>query len=341
MQNVAKLILSLPQVIAACIVMLAAPAVAAPAKITLYLDGARMESEAAAVKGKLEIPLPRGAEADSLRLKPLRGATITRVEVTAVRPDRKAEKEMARLSERRDALADRLKAIKVKEEIFRAAAKSQSGKAPRATKNNREPLENIRRGTDFALSQLEEVYRARRKAETELKSVESLLSSITDAGSGGGRIARVWLAGRDGVVAVSYLHYGLKWTPSYDFRLNGNGEVEVTMNALLPGTEKGVAVALVSAPLSQTTLEPPIPVSPDGPAKVALFRFPVDKESYSASPASSLSFQFTNRSDKRLPPGESTCYRQGEYIGKARFDGCQPGESKSLEFGRTPLTVKQ
>jgi hypothetical protein len=326
---------------AMCAVLLvAAPAAESSTRITCYLDGARVESEAAAVKGVIEIPLPRGMAAESLRLKPVRGATISRVEFTAAHADRKREKEMARLTGRKNALADRLQALEVKEEIFRAAAKSQSGKAPRSSKNNREPLENIRKGTAFALAQLEEVYTARRTAENELKSLEARLSSLNDAGNHGGRIARVWLAGKNGRVAVSYLLPGLKWTPSYDFRLNSNREVEVTMRALLTGTEKGVPIAVVPALLPETTIEAPIALAPDGSAKVAVFRFPLEKESYSPYPASSLSFTFRNLSEKKLPPGESTCYRQGEYIGKIRFDGSLPGESKTLDFGKVILTVK-
>ncbi len=324
-----------------CIVLLLAlPAAASPAKVTYYLDGARIESEAAAVNGQLEIRLPRDMAADSLRLKPLQGAFITRVEFAEARSDRKVETEIARLTGRMDALADRLKALEVKEEIFRAAAKSQSGKSPRSTKNNREPLENIRRGTEFAITQLEDVYRARRKAEHEFKTAGARLLLLKDAGNIGGRIARVWLAEKNGRVAVSYLNPGLKWTPTYDFRLNKNGEVEITMHALLPGTEKGRAVAVAPALLSENSAELLTAVAPGGPSKVEVFRFPLGKENYSPPPNSSLSFLFTNRSGKRMPPGESTCYRQGEYIGKTRFDGSLPGESKSLEFGKAALTAK-
>ena len=325
---------------ALCAVLLvAAPAAASSTRITCYLDGARVESEEAAVKGVIEIPLPRGVAADSLRLKPVKSATITRVEFTAAQADRKMEKEIARLTGRKHALADRLQALEVKEEIFRAAAKSQSGKAPRSSKNNREPLENIRKGTELALTQLEEVYTARRKAENELKSVEARLSSLNAAGSVGGRIARVWLAGKNGRVAVSYINPGLKWTPSYDFRLNSNSEVEVTMHALLPGAGKGV-VAVVPALLPEAAVETPIALALDDPARVAVFRFPLEKESYSPSPVSSLSFTFRNLSGKKLPSGESSCYRQGEYIGKTRFDGSLPGESKTLDLGKVILTAK-
>ena len=322
-----------------CIMLLfAVPAAASSSKVTCYLDGARIEGEAAALNGKIEILLPRGTAVESLRLKPLRDATIMRVEFADVAPDRKMEKEIARLVDRRDLLSDRLKALDVKEEIYRAAAKSQSGKAPRSTKTNREPLENIRKGTDFALSQLEEVYRARRKADSELKNIDGRLSTLKEAGPGGERVARVWLAEKNGRVAVSYLNSRMKWTPVYDFRLNGKGEVEVIMNALLPASGKGAEVAVVPSILSEISPEPPIAVVHGGPAKVAVFRFPLERESNSLSPQSTLSFLFTNRSGKNMPPGEATCYRQGEYVGKARFDGCRQGESKSLDFGKTHVT---
>jgi len=322
------------------VLLLAAPVAVSSSSITYYLDGARVETEAGAVKGQIEIPLPFGIDADSVRIKPLQGVFISRVEFTAVSPDRKMAKEIARLTERKDALADRLKALDTKEDIFRAAAKSQSGKAPRTTKTNREPLENIRKGTDFAIAQLEEVYKARRKAENELKSVETRLFSLKNAGNAGGRLARVWLSGKNGRVTVSYLHPGLKWAPMYDFRLDIDGEVEVIMHALFPETEKGVALAVVPAHLSETATELPIAIEPGRVAKVAVFRFPLEKEKYTSSPISSLSFSFKNRSDKKLPPGESNCYRQGEYIGKNRFDGCLPGESKSLDFGKVTPTIK-
>ena len=322
------------------LVLLAVPAAASTTRITYYLDCARVESVVTAVKGRVDISLPRGMEADTLRLKPLQGATISRVDFSTPLPDRKVAQEMARLRERKETLTDRLKALDVKEEIFKAAAKSQSGKAPRATKSNREPLQNIRRGTEFALVQLEDVYRARRKAENELKSVEGRLSSLGDAGNSGGRTVRVTLAGKDGRVAVSYIHPGLKWTPSYDFRLNAYNEVEVVMRALLSGSGKGEGAAVVPALLSDATAQQPISIVPDGMAQIAVFTFPLEKETYSPSPISSLSFSFRNRSVMSLPPGEATCYWQGEYVGKIRFCGCLPGEAKLLEAGKRALPDK-
>lgn len=316
------------------VVLLALPAAAAPSKVTLCLDGALVELEATAVKGKIEIPLPRGVETGSLRLKPLQGAAIASVEVTSPPPDRKTEKEAARLTARREVLSDRLKVLEVKEEIFRASAKSQSAKTPRPTKNNREPLENVRKGTEFALARLEEVFGARRKAENELRMLDARLAALHDPAHSGGAVARVRLEKDAGRVSVTYRHPGLKWTPSYDFRLNGNREVDVTLYAVLPPVEKGSSVAVLNAYLSDAATGPPIPVVSDRPPKIAVFRFPLEQENYSNPPLSALSFRFTNRTDIRMPPGESTCYRHGEYVGKTRFDGCLPGESKVLETGK-------
>lgn len=321
------------------VLLMATPATAAVKRITYYLDCARVESEAVAAKGYLEVTLPRGMAAGSLRIKPLQGSSLARVEVVPARPDRRLEGELARHAERKDALADRLKALATREEIFRAAAKSQSGKAPRKTKNNQEPLENIRRGTEFAIAQLEGVYRARRKAESELKAVEARLSSLREEGNVGGSVARVWLAGKGGRVTVSYLLATLNWAPSYDFRVNG-GEVEVVMTALLPEAEKGAAVAVVPALLADASVEPVLPASSGGLARIATFRFPLADERFSPFPQPSLSFSFKNISGKGFPPGEATCYRNGEYLGKTAFGGCPPGDSREVGFGMMPSPVK-
>ncbi|HEY6006827.1 MAG TPA: DUF4140 domain-containing protein, partial [Geobacteraceae bacterium] len=144
---------------AAFVLLLTAPAGAAGRSVTLFLDGARIEQEVAVVKGYAEIPLPAAMQANSLRIRPVAGGEITRVEVVALPAAGKERREQARLNERRERLSARLRALATREEIFTAAAKSQSGKAPRKTKTNPEPVANLRRGTDFALGQLEESYR--------------------------------------------------------------------------------------------------------------------------------------------------------------------------------------
>ena len=108
------------QTIFCAVLLLATSAAASPAKVTYYLDGALVESEAAAAKGPLEIPLPRGMVAGTLRVKPLQGGAITQVEIVPSRADKQLEKEAARLehlfqSDQRKigSLADRIQGLPV------------------------------------------------------------------------------------------------------------------------------------------------------------------------------------------------------------------------------------
>ena len=314
-----------------CALLMASPAWSAT-KVTLYLDGARIEREVAAVKGYAEVQLPRGLEAGSLRIKPLHGGELERVEVATSPPDRKLADGLSRLAERKDELNDRLKALDVREEIFRAAAKTQSGKAPRKTKTNREPLDDIRKGTEFAIAQLESVYRARRKTEGELKSVTARISALKDEGNSGGSSAKIRVSGKNGRIMVSYFTTSLKWTPTYDFRV-GAGEVEIIVNARYAHSEKGASVAVVPALHGEAPALPALPANSGENARVAAFRFPLEKERVSSSPGSGLVFSFRNRSGNNLPAGEAACYRQGEYLGSIPFGGSKPDETSELGCG--------
>ena len=318
--------------LAAC--CLAGPAWGGDRSVTLYLDGARMEVAVATGKGSLEYPLPAETPVGSLRVKPLGVAKIGRVEVVPVKPDAKLEKSLAALTERKELLTDRLKALDTKEETFRAAAKSQSGKAPRKSKSNPEPLENLRQGTEFAFGQLEGVYRARRKTDNELKQVEASLQSLRERGNVGGNLVRIWLTGRDGRVQVSYLVPSLRWVPFYQFRLDGAGNVALTLHARLPALEKGATVAVVLANQAGQTAETPLRQVAETYALVNEFTLPVTNEQSSTLPNSWVAFTLTNGSGQALPPGEAAGYRQGEYLGTTPFPGCGPGETLELAFGR-------
>jgi len=96
------------------------------------------------------------------------------------------------------------------------------------------------------------------------------------------------------------------------------------------------------APGLQNEDPTPVPISAasDGTARVAVFRLPLEKEDFPAAPVSPVSFAFTNRTGKRMPSGEATCYRRGEYVGKTRFEGSLPGDSKTLVIGSTPAAMK-
>ncbi|HEY5973154.1 MAG TPA: hypothetical protein VIU41_00290, partial [Geobacteraceae bacterium] len=157
------------------LLLLAVPHLASARTVTIYLDGAIVEEEVTARKGYLELALPAGLAAGSLRLKPVGEGRLRRVVMVPGKPDRKLDKELTSLNERRDLLKDRMRALSTREEIFKGAAKSQSGKAPRRSKTNPAPLSTIKQGTDYALAQLEEVYTARRRTEKELRGLDERL----------------------------------------------------------------------------------------------------------------------------------------------------------------------
>ena len=314
-----------------CLFLFLSPAVAAVESVTYYLDGARLEGQDAAPRGVVEIPLPGSLVPGSLRVKPLGGASIVRVETEPARISPKAEKEVKDLEERKRLYQDRLRALEVKEEIFKAAAKSQSSKAPRRTKNNPEPLETIRKGTEFAVTQLEDVYRARRKAEEGLKGIEERLTALRKSGTIGGSVARVHLAGKGGV-SYSYLVTGGGWVPFYDFRLDG-GQVELVIRAQLPRIAKAKA-AVVSSELADLAADrSAVPVR-ENLSPVARFTFPVETQQDIPSLQGSFSFSFRNGSAHRLAVGEGACFREGEYVGPVRFEGAGPGEVREVVAGK-------
>jgi len=323
------------RVFLAVLVLLSASAAyaAGSRSITYYLDGARVDEESVVTKGYAEIVLPAAALPESLRIRPIGGTSILRVDIQNARTNPKHEKELQALVERKRRLEDRLRALNVREGIFTAAAKSQSSKAPRKTKTNPEPMVTIRKGTEFAVAQLEEVYRARRNAEDGIRDVDARLSLLKKEADIGRRIVRVWVSGK-GRVASSYLVAGTAWTPAYDFRLDGKGAVDVTLHALFPRPEKGTSVTVAAVPLAAAG-EEPSRVSVGSPfGEVMRFRCPVERENSGELLSEGTAFSFTNSSSITLPPGEATVFRIGEYFGKAPFGGLQPGATGEIAAGK-------
>ncbi len=317
-----------------CLVQ-AAPVWSAPRTMTLYLDGAIIEEELAAHAGRAEVRLPAAMQPGSLRVRPSGGAVIDRVEISPAPPLRNREGE-ATLLARKDRLADRLKALETREEIFRAAARSQSGKSPRKTKTNPDPLLAIRQGTNLALAQLEEVYRSQRKTRQELSDVETRLANLEKQPGAPGSVARISFAGKVKGAAISYIRTDLAWTPRYDFRFTDAARLEVTMRPKLPpGTS---AAAVVFARLADGVPEKPLPntLVPRQP-----FAVPIERAHYRGGPGSSLTFTVSNTGGFALPPGEATCYWQGEYLGVVAFPGCGPGGARVVTVGNLPPPAEQ
>lgn len=305
---------------------------AAEKRMTLYLDGARVETEISAVNGYAEMPLPGSMTANSMRIKPVRGV-LSSVDVVPGRPERRHGNELAQLVDKKEKLTDRLQALDVREEIFRAAAKSQSGKAPRKTKTNREPLEEIRKGTEFAIAQLEGVYNARRRTKTELQLLENRLVTLRKSGNHGGSIAKIRFAGKEGRAVVSWLQPSPKWTPVYDFRLTDDTDGEAVLYALLPKVESGTTLAVVPSAMADAAGKAAVYATSPGRIMIFSTRISTDSQKYSSVPQPEISFSFRNISGKPLPPGEATCYRQGEFLGTATFNGALQDEVQPLSFG--------
>jgi len=303
--------------------------------ITYYLDGAKVEYEAKAKRGYLEVRLPAVTIANSLRVKPLDGCSVTRVEIMPVKPDAKTAKEMAGLVERKNILKDRLKALDTKEEIFKAAAKSQSGRAVRKTKTNPEPMTNIRKGTEFAIAQLESVYTVRRRTENELSALEPRIESLQKDSGSGCSVGKVWLTGNTGKVRIAYLLVERKWLPMYSFSLDGSGFLHTVIRADYPDPGRATSVYVVPLPLADDAVGSGVPLAvSERFGKVAEYRIPLEKEEFTRSPVPSMMFSFKAPSNTFLPAGIAACFRQGEFLGNMNFTGCRPNELKTLAFGK-------
>lgn len=297
--------------------LLCREALAGTKSVTFYTDGALVEQELPAAGGYLEVPLPESYAPGSIRVK-APGGTVLRVEMVPPEKDRRRSGELARLKERRGELLDRMAALERREEIFSAAAKSQSGKAPRKTKANPDPVAALQQGTDFALNQMEAVLRSKRKCRLALDAVEGKIAS---AGKGVAS-ARVWVAGSR--TRVSYLVRDDHWSPSYDLRFAGEGRGELLLHAKLPPREKGVQY-LVSRG-SAALPGPAEPVRGDFPV-VARYPLVVARPTGKEPPA-----RFTfSAVEAGLPPGEASLYWLGEYLGSAPFSG---GGATEFTLGR-------
>ena len=287
--------------------------------VTLFLDGARVEQELPASKGYLEVALPDNFTPGSLRVKALGGGTVLRVELVAAEEDRRRAGEIARLKERKGELQDRMAVLKRREDIFSAAAKSQSGKSPRKTKANPNPLGTLQQGTAFALNQMESVYRSKRKCQKAMDDVDRELA----AAARGVASVRVWVAG--GKARISYLLRDVSWTPRYDLRLQGEEGGELLLHARLPRLAKGVQYRVSRGTVAQ-----------DGAAEgvrgeyPTLSRHPLTLLPGSGKGNSASRFAFA-AVEAGLPPGDAAVFWRGEYLGSGPFPG---GGATEFSIGR-------
>jgi len=316
----------------ALIVLLWSIPASAGRSVSLYLDGAVVERDGTAKNGYLEFQLPTTARPESLRIRPVGPARIIRVQVVEREPDRKVAKELASIAERQDLLQDRLKALSVREEIFRSAAKSQSAKAPRRTKTNPEPLSTIRQGTDYAITQLESVYQAQRKVNRELKLLEEKRAKVLRNELAGGRVARVWLAPSSGAATATYIQPDRIWQPRYEIRVTGNDKARLSV---FPGEvplQRGEGANLNLAALGSGNRTSSWKYLESGRPVVEM-ELPAGRKVETTGVVPVTKLTLSNTSEAVIPPGEFSCFCDGVYHGSGKLALLEPGNTVELHCG--------
>jgi hypothetical protein len=298
--------------------------------ITCFSDGAIVEIEAAAVRGAAEIPLQPGMLDNTLRITPLGGARIRRVETLPRHPETRGEKELEALLERRNRLEDRLQALSTREEIFTAAVKSQSSKAPRRTKSNPDPLLSIRQGTDFAMAQLEAVNTARRRTMVEMRHLDGRIAELRRLKGTEERIARVDVSPATGRIRARYALAGHSWTPRYDIRMESGGKAGVTLYGRLPAPFPGYLLHAAPGTMNYEALAGALPAPAGSLARFMEVTLPAEEVSFGNGLRPSFSALVTNSGSSHLPAGEASLYRNGEYLGKLVFPGISSGRSRRI-----------
>jgi hypothetical protein len=314
-------------------ILLSAVAASAGSSMTCYSDGTIVVREAVAIKGVVEVPLAAGFIDGTLKVDPAAGTTLVNVEISPARLDSRSDKELEALTEQRQRLEDRLRALVTREEIFKSAAKSQSGKAPRKTKSNPDPMQTIRQGTDFAIAQLETVYTTRRKTEQEIKKIEARITAARKSARSGESSVRITTSSAHGRVTIRYATSERAWLPHYDMHLAGDGFARLNFSALVVGNFGGYLLRVSPASLTESATAPTFPVTQNGRAALANYRFPVSEESYGDGIYNNFSGRITNTSGQHLPSGEAGLYKSGSYLGRFRFEGLSSGRSRVVSMG--------
>lgn len=327
--------MKMPVTLCAMLLIITGPPTVHGKSVTFYADGSVIEIEATALKGVIEVPLPSAMIEGSLRVKPAVGTSIQRVDIMPAPADTgKAEKELDALLEQKSRLGDRLQALSTREEIFKSAAKSQSGKAPRKTKSNPEPMQSIRQGTEFAIAQLEAVYTARRKTEQEIRRLDNRIATVKSSHRAAESLARIVCAPIRGKVWVRYAVSGQGWTPRYDIYLNGSGNAHVKLSGLFPGTFAGYLLRASRGTLADSGSAKVFPIQPGPAAELEQYKLAVTKELFGSGVLLPFSFELKNTESVYLPAGEASIYRNGDYVGRVRFEGISSGRSRKLSAGR-------
>ncbi|HEU0264498.1 MAG TPA: hypothetical protein VFR01_02095, partial [Geobacterales bacterium] len=216
-------------------------------------------------------------------------------------------------------------------QTFEAAAKSQSGKKPSRRKAGGDPLEELRSGTDFAFSQLEESYRQRRRVTAELESVKKRLAQLDKDGES--VLLRVWLREPAGAVRISSVNSGRRLQSRYELRLEPQQGVLLLL-APVTAPPTGERHFAILAPISSLVTPMPRELH-GGRQELASYPLPSPSSSPPATLFPDMTITFRCLADQPLPAGDVSWFWQGGYLGTTPFTGCLPGESHTFsKYGR-------
>ena len=301
--------------------------------ITFYRDGTRIQQDATATKGLIEIPRAPDMLEHSLTIIPTTGTVIQSVETRAVINGQRVDKELDTLTEQRQRLEDRLQALETRETIFTSAAKTQSGKAPRKSKTNPDPMQTIRQGTDFAIAQLEAVYTARRRTQQEIRKIDASLVAARKKSRPAENILRISVSPPRGTVTLRYATTVRGWQPHYNLHLAESGSARLELSAQLTGASHGFQARISSGSLAESATAETVAVQAGG-TRLASFQLALTEAQYPDGLVNRFSGKITNSSRMYLPAGESTLFRNGSYRGNLRFEGLSSGRSRVITMGR-------
>lgn len=320
------------RLICLCSIVCCASSASAENSITFYRDGALLQQEAGAAKGVIDIPLAAGLLEHTLTVIPAPGTAIHRVETYSRGSESRSDKELEALVELRRRLEDRLQALGTREAIFTSAAKAQSGKAPRKSKTNPDPMQAIRQGTDFAIAQLEAVYTARRKTTQEIQKIDARLATARRKGRSSESFVQITVTPPRGRVTLRYATTEQGWQPQYNLYLANNAPAQLQLSARLTGSVRGNQVRVSSGSLAESATAETFPIH-SGSAVLAGYRVPITEERYTEGIFNRFSGMMTNSSPHYLPPGDSRLFRGGVYLGNFRFEGLSSGRSRVISLG--------
>jgi hypothetical protein len=217
--------------------------------------------------------------------------------------------------------------------IFKSAAKTQGGKAPRKTKANPDPMQAIRQGTEFAIDQLEAVYTSLRKTEQEIRRIDSRIAAAKASGRGPDNVVRIHVSPPNGRVTACYALAGQDWTPRYDLYLDDSSSGQLYMSGVFSSAFPGYLLQVSPSALVKRDSARVFPVNPGPAARITKFQLPVADAHFGAGLQNSFSFVLNNPEKLDLPAGVAYLYKSGEYVGRFRFEGISSGRSRVISRG--------